>query len=49
MYPDARIGDIQRIDNAKAERQAKSDKAPMDRCSWPLQSCRYRCAGPIRL
>jgi hypothetical protein len=49
MYPDARIGDIQRIDNAKAERQAKSDKAPMDRCSQLLQSRRYRCASPIRL
>jgi hypothetical protein len=29
MYPDAHIGDIQRVDNAKAKSQAKSDKALM--------------------
>jgi hypothetical protein len=32
MYPDAHISNIQWVDNAKAESQAKSDKAPMDQC-----------------
>jgi hypothetical protein len=30
MYLDAHIGDIWRVDNAKAECQVKSDKAPID-------------------